>query len=127
MQTAAVKSTVKGSIYFVGSNALEREVTASVSGTLMFPADCTLGQCAAVESALASGFDSAVCTPQAGGCNCQVSRTEVTQDATTYTVSGDSLTTAGGDVYAICEKSGSLGYHGKSAGAEEGSFTLKKR
>jgi hypothetical protein len=127
MQTANIKSTVKGSIFFVANSGLERNVTSSVSGTLVFPADCTLGQCGTVESALSGSFDSAKCTAQAGGCNCVVSKTATTQDATTYTISGNNLTTADGDVYSFCEKSGSLGYHGNGAGSEEGNFSLTKR
>lgn len=48
-------------------------------------------------------------------------------DATTYTIDNGIVTTGDGDQYSICEKGAELAYAGKSAGSEEGSFTLKKR
>lgn len=126
MQAVGVTADVVGSITFDGV-ALARNVTADVSGTLVFPADCTLGQCAEVESALKSGFDSASCTAQSGGCSCVVKKKSVTNDYATYSIDGSTLTTSGGDTYDLCEKSGTLSYSGKSAGAETGSFSLAKR
>ena len=60
-------------------------------------------------------------------CECTVSKTEKEADATTYTVQGSVVTTADGDEYAICENGAQLTYSGKSAGSEQGTFTLKKR
>jgi hypothetical protein len=126
MQSVGVKADVVGSITFDGA-LLARDVQAHVSGTLVFPADCTLGQCAQVESALRGAFDTASCTPQAGGCNCAVSKTSATKDIAGYSINGSTLTVDNGDTYEICETGGSFSYSGKSAGAEDGSWSLAKR
>jgi hypothetical protein len=126
MQTVGVKADVVGSITFDGA-ALARDVNAHVSGKLVFPSDCTLGQCGAVENALKGAFDSAKCVPQAGGCQCDVSKTSTTKDLAAYTISGTTLTTDDGETYDICETGSSLSYHGNSAGSESGSWSLAKR
>ncbi len=127
MQAVDVNAAVIGSITFDGA-ALARDVNAQVSATLVFPADCTLGQCTEVESALESGgFDSATCTAQSGGCSCAVHKTSSRNDYATYTISGSVLTTSDGDRYDLCEKSGTLSYEGSSTGSESGSFSLTKR
>jgi hypothetical protein len=126
IDATGVQATVKGSIYFLGT-ALERDVTAAVSGTLVIPAACSAGQCPTVEAALKSAFDTATCTAQAGGCSCPISKIDHVVDATTYTLNGNTVTTDGGEVYSICESASTLTYNGSSAGAEKGTFTLKKR
>jgi hypothetical protein len=127
LQTQDVSVTVRGSLYFFG-NALTRAVTTNVSGKLVLPAACVAGQCAAAQQALAGAFQSASCTSSgAGGCTCTVAGKTTTQDATTFTIAGNTLTTADGDQYDICASATSLAYSGKSAAAEQGTFTLKKR
>ncbi len=122
---SGLKVTVRGSLTFLG-DALTRDAVAVTSGTIVLPAACTQGQCAAVESALKSAFDSATCTGSAS-CTCTVKRTDTTKNATTFTVAGNTLTTADGDSYAICVAGGSLKYQGKSAGSEDGLWELTKR
>ncbi|HSO33247.1 MAG TPA: hypothetical protein VLT33_12025 [Labilithrix sp.] len=123
--TSGLKVTVRGSLHFVGA-ALTRDAVSTTSGTIVLPATCSQGQCAAVESALKSAFDSATCTGSAA-CTCTVKRTDTTKDATTFAVSGNTLTTADGDSYAICVAGSSLKYQGRSAGAEDGLWELTKR
>lgn len=125
IDTSKAKITVKGSVTFAGS-ALTRNITVTTSGSITFPQACTYGQCALIESQLKSTFDSISCSGS-GDCTCVVSRKDVETDATTFAVSGNTLTTADGDEYSICVSGADFSYSGKSAAAEEGSFTLKKR
>lgn len=125
LDTTKAKVTVKGSVTFAG-NALTRDVTVTIGGALTFPQSCTFGQCAMIENELKSAFDSVSCTGSSD-CTCTVSKIENEKDATTYTIQGSLVTTADGDEYSICEKGADLSYSGKSAGAEQGTFTLKKR
>jgi hypothetical protein len=127
LDASGTKVSVKGSLHFVGPSALTRDVTATVSGTLKFPASCTAGQCAVVESALKSaGFATASCTGTTS-CDCAIVRSETTKNATTYTTSGSTVITADGETYTTCVNGPVLTYSGKSAGSEDGTWTLKKR
>lgn len=125
LDTTKATVNVKGSVTFKG-NALAREVTLTVGGALTFPQSCTFGQCATLESELKGAFDSVTCTGSSD-CTCTVSKIENEKDATTYTIQGSLVTTADGDEYSICEQGSALSYSGKSAGSEQGTFTLKKR
>jgi hypothetical protein len=125
LDTTNATVNVKGSIYFTG-NALSRDVTVTIGGALTFPQSCTLGMCSTLEAQLKGAFDSVSCTGSSA-CTCTVSKTEVEKDATTYTIQGSTATTADGDTYSICEKGADLSYSGKSAGSEEGIYTMKKR
>jgi hypothetical protein len=125
VDASGLKVTVRGSLTFVG-DALTRDAVAVTSGTLVLPATCSQGQCAAVQSALATAFDSASCTGTTA-CTCTVKRTDTTKNATTFSVAGTTLTTADGDSYAICSAGSSLKYQGKSAGAEDGLWELNRR
>lgn len=122
---SGLKVTVRGSLTFLG-NALTRDAVAITSGTIVLPAPCSQGQCATVESALKTAFDTATCTGTTA-CTCTVTRTDTTKNATTFAVAGTTLTTADGDSYAICSAASSLKYQGKSAGAEDGLWELNKR
>ena len=123
--TSGLKVTVRGSLTFLG-DALTRDAVAVTSGTLVLPATCSQGQCAAVESALRTAFDTATCTGIAA-CTCTVKRTDTTKNATSFSVAGNTLTTADGDSYGICVAGGSLKYQGKSAGSEDGLWELTQR
>lgn len=125
VDTSKLKVTVKGTIYLDGSS-LGRDITGRTSGEITLPASCAQGQCAAVEANLKGAFDSVSCTGSSS-CTCTVSKTETNKDGTTYTIDGNTLTTADGDTYSICANGADLKYTGKSAGSEEGAFTLKKR
>jgi hypothetical protein len=125
VDTSGLKVTVRGSLHFAGS-ALTRDAVATTSGTIVLPATCTQGQCKAVEQALATAFDTVTCTG-AAACTCTVQRVDTTKDATSFTVNGTTLTTADGDSYGICVSGSSLAYQGRSAGAEDGVWTLTRR
>lgn len=126
LDTSKAEVTVKGSIEFAG-NALKRNATVTISGHIVFPESCTSGiPCSAIENELKNGFDSASCTGSSA-CDCTISKIEADTDATTYTIQGSLVTTADNDEYSICEKGADLSYSGKSAGSEQGTFTLKKR
>lgn len=125
LDTSKLDVTVKGSITFAGK-ALTRDVTVKMTGDIVFPEICTMGQCALLEGQLKGVFDSVSCTGSAA-CTCTVANDERDADATTYSISGSTLTTTDGDTYEICEQGGELSYRGKGAGAEEGAFRLKRR
>jgi hypothetical protein len=124
---SGAKITVAGSLYFMG-NALARDVVTKASGDVVVPAQCAqaAGGCPGVEALLKNSFDTVSCTG-ATACTCTVSRTDTGQSATTFTVSGDKLTTADGESYDFCENAGALEYQGETAGAEDGVWKLKKR
>lgn len=125
LDTSKANVTVKGSIYFAG-NALTRDVSVTLSGSITLPQSCTAGMCSAIETQLKSAFDSVSCSGSSD-CTCTISKTDVEKSATTYTVSGNTATTADGETYSICEQGADFKYSGKSAGSEEGVYTLKKR
>lgn len=129
LNTTQTQVSVKGSIYFLAGDALRRNVTISVSGKATVPASCVGGTCIIVEQGLSQyGFSNATCTDLGGGaCECTLTRTTTRADATTYTVSGNAVTTADGDTYEICDDGTSLKYKGKSAGTESGTWELAKR
>jgi hypothetical protein len=121
-----VKVTVKGTVHFL-NNVLKRDVTVKISGSITLPRECTGGQCAQVEAALKGEFPSTTCTAAGDGCSCTLDKTERDASSTGFTVNGDTLTTADGETYTICEQGSTLTYSGASAGAEEGTWELTKR
>jgi hypothetical protein len=125
LDTSGAKVTVRGSLHFVG-NALTRDLVSTTSGTIIVPAACTAGQCSAVAAALKPGFDTVTCTGTTS-CTCTVKQTATTSNATTFSVAGDTLTTADGDSYSVCVQGSSFKYEGKSTAAEDGVWDLKKR
>jgi hypothetical protein len=127
LDTTAVKATVTGSIYFLANNALNRDVTTKVNGTLTFPVTCTGGSCAVAEMALKDSFPGTKCTLAGNNCSCAIDRTDKNTNATTITVAGNTVTTADGDKYDFCDASGKVTYKGKTSAAEDGVWELKKR
>jgi hypothetical protein len=125
LDTSTVKVDVKGTLYFVGA-ALERNATVTLSGTLTVPSACSFGQCSVVQGQLVNAGLTATCTGTSD-CACALAKTETSATATTFTVSGSTVTTGDGETYSICEQAGILTYEGKTAKAEDGTWTLKKR
>jgi hypothetical protein len=120
-----VVATVRG-IVTVSATHLERDTTAHVAATAHIPAACSFGECAAIQAALAAGFDSAACTPASGGCDCDLEVTDRTMDADTYTIAGTTLVTGDGDRYEYCVDGGTLRYRPLDSGREE-SYELARR
>lgn len=130
LDTTGLKVTVKGSIYFLGGGALERNVTSAVTGVIKFPESCasTLNQtCDDVEAFFKNDFPNIDCSKVGTECNCTASRSDTNTAATTYTVTGNTVKTADGDEYDFCVNGSTLTYSGKTKEAEEGVFELKKR
>jgi hypothetical protein len=127
LDTSGVTVTVTGTIYFVGS-ALHRNVKLAATGTVNVPASCAAGQCAAAQAGLQGAGITATCTGSSS-CSCTISKTDTNTAATTFTISGNTLTTADGENYDICEKpgTGKLTYKGTSTKSESGSWELTKR
>lgn len=127
LDASGVKVVVKGSLHFTAGNILTRDAVATMSGVVKFPAACVAGQCAAVQTTLRSnGFPGASCTGTSS-CDCTVTHTDTTKNATTYTQTGAAVITGDGETYSTCVKGAELTYAGKSAGAEDGTWSLKKR
>lgn len=126
LDASKAKVAVRGSLHFSGA-ALSRNIQSTVSGSVVFPATCTAGQCAAVESSLVqAGFPGTKCSGSSD-CTCTLSRVDTRKDTTTFTTNGTTVTTGDGEAYEICAKGADLAYSGTSAGAEDGTWTLKKR
>jgi hypothetical protein len=126
LDTTGLTTTVTGTIYFIGGNALHRNVRLDISGTVVIPASCAAGQCTTVQTELTNAGVKATCTGSAE-CTCTVTQNETRTDATTYTKSGNTVTTADGDSYEICLQGSKLTYKGASAQAEDGTWELTKR
>jgi len=125
LDTSGAKVVVKGSLHF-SNGALTRAATSTISGSIVVPAACSAGQCATVQAALKNAFDSVTCTGSSS-CTCAISNTSATNNDTTYTVSGSTVTTADGDTYSFCIEGSKLTYKGKAAGSEDGTWSLAKR
>jgi hypothetical protein len=125
LDTTNAKVRVTGSLYFVGP-ALTRDAIVKISGSITVPVTCSMGQCAAVEAALKGSFDSISCTG-AAACTCTIANTEIVKNATTFSVSGNTVTTGDGETYQICAQADSLRYTGNSLGSEDGHWELTKR
>jgi hypothetical protein len=121
--------TIAGSLYFIG-NEVSRAVTAKVSGTIVVPAACAqpIGGCASLQTALASSFDTITCTEgAANACSCDIARSDVDASQSTFTISGNTATTADGQSYDFCVDGDDMTYTGKAASAEGGVWELTKR
>lgn len=125
LDTSGAKVIVKGSLYF-SDGELKRAATSTISGSIVVPASCSAGQCATVQAALKNAFDSVTCTGSSS-CTCTISNTSATNNDTTYTVSGSTVTTGDGDTYSFCIEGSKLTYKGKAAGSEDGIWSLAKR
>ncbi len=125
--TANVQGSIAGTMNFVGA-ALYRKGKASFSGTITLPAACTMSaSCSTIQSAMSSAFDSVTCTGTTS-CDCVVKGHTDVDDASTFTTSGNTLTTQGGNTYDYCVKGGQMTERQTDTNAAEpGNFTLQKR
>ncbi len=122
-----VQGSVAGTVNFVG-DSLFRKAKATFSGTITLPAACTMGApCATIQSAMSSAFDSVTCTGTTS-CDCVVKSHTDVDDGSTFTVSGNTLTTSGGNRYDFCVKGGQMTERQTDSSATEpGNFSLTKR
>jgi hypothetical protein len=120
--------SVAGSLYFFG-NELSRAVTTTISGTMVYPAACAelFGGCDALETALASDLGTASCTAGVAACSCELAGSKTDTSTTTFTVSGNTATTADGGSAELCVAGSELSYVGNLFDDEEGTWKLKKR
>jgi hypothetical protein len=121
------KGTVKGRVVFDGVK-VTRTATVTFSATVVVPAECSAGQCAAVEAALKKTLDSATCKPAGGGCSCDVATSESGTQANAYTVSGTTVSIADGSTYEYCVTGDELAYV-PGGGTEEkpGAYRMTKK
>ena len=125
--TSDVTGSITGTVNFVG-DALYRKAKASFSGTITLPTACTMGApCSAIQSAMTTAFDSVTCTGTTS-CDCKVTSHTDVDDAATFTVSGNTLTTNDGNTYDFCINGSQMTERQtNSNAAEPGNFQLKKR
>ncbi|CAN5680801.1 hypothetical protein BH09MYX1_BH09MYX1_60630 [soil metagenome] len=102
------KGTVKGRVIFDGTN-VKRTSTVSFSATIDVPAECSSGQCAAVEAAL-KGAGTASCKASGGGCLCDLALTDKANETNAYTVQGTQVQIADGATYDFCVSGSKLSY-----------------
>ena len=126
IDVSGTKVTVTGSLHFTSGNKLTRASKVNIAGQVIVPATCARAQCAAVEAELRKVFDSASCTGNAA-CTCTISDAKSANNTTTYAVSGSTVTTDDGETYSFCSEGSTLRYQGRSAGSEDGEWSLKKR
>ncbi len=126
LDTSGMDVSVKGSLFFVGAS-VSRDATLSVSGSLVFPSSCALGECSTLGSLLKTkGYSTASCSGTTT-CTCSVEKTDVTKTTATFTTSGDQITLGSGETYSFCIAGDTLRYEGRSAGSEVGVWTLARR
>ncbi|MHB8872102.1 MAG: hypothetical protein ACYC8T_00300 [Myxococcaceae bacterium] len=117
----------KGTLSF-GSGTATRNVTLSGNGVLKVPAACAGSSCAALGATLTIAGIASTCSASgsAGDCQCTFSAKQVIDEATPYTLSGNSLTT-NGRVYEYCVQDGALLHHETGATPKEpGTFLLNR-
>jgi hypothetical protein len=109
---------VKGQVTFTGATAgtVTRLAQVDISASVGIPQSCVnqlpqgFRTCSAIATALklpaptGAGFDTATCTASAGGCDCNIAKTQVDNGSETYTVSGNTITTGTGTqrTYDFC-------------------------
>jgi hypothetical protein len=128
---SATESNVTGSIVGtvnVYGSTIERNGKASFSGTLTIPAECTMGaSCAIVQQTLKGAADSIVCSGSTS-CDCVITGHVDTGSVTSFTQSGNTVTTDDGSTYDVCVAGGKMTEEETDANAAEpGVFELTKR
>ncbi|MGE0786755.1 MAG: hypothetical protein AB7S26_13870 [Sandaracinaceae bacterium] len=106
--------TAQGCVELDGT-MVDRDVTTTVSFTVVVPASCTLGLgCTAIESALG-----VTCAVDGTDCRCPISETYTASNTDTYTVAGSVLTTGDGHQYDFCVGGAGLSYEEHGASPDE--------
>jgi len=136
----AVVGTMSGRITFAG-NAVTRKGTVAVTADLNLPAACVQpppasGDCNTValliQQAGGGQVKKATCAAAGQACDCKVDLAFVSdKNGTTYTTSGNKLTTSDGDEYDYCVTGTKLAHKQTKAGTpttnEPGTFEATKR
>lgn len=106
----------KGIVTTDGTNVV-RQTQVKFSANAHIPASCAAqagGNCqlVALGAQTQFGFDKATCATADGGdgCDCEVEDTLTEQSAGTYTKSGNTITTDGGDTFDYCVQGAKLSY-----------------
>ncbi len=119
----------------VRGNVIERKATVAVNADVTVPAACAqpVGGCAGVSAVLRAGpgVKSANCTGT-GSCDCTIDADLVLdKSGTTFTTSGNTLTTSDGDEYSYCVTGGKLTHKQTKSGnpnrSEIGNYEATKR
>jgi hypothetical protein len=97
-----------------GANVV-RQTQVTLSAKAYIPLACSpIADCAAIAIGAKSqlGFDEATCVASDGGagCDCEIEDTIVEQTSDTYTKSGSTITSGGGDTYDYCVAGSKLTY-----------------
>lgn len=111
--TAMVRATGtgRGGVVITSTN-ITRNITVNIVTTVTIPAICLAGtSCMEVQSALRSGgYPDATCAMSGANCECTFSQTSNINDDTTYTTSGNTLTTGTGQTYEYCSRMNMIRY-----------------
>ena len=125
----------KGTLVFEGAN-LKRTVTATTTAKVTLPASCTMSQpCSLVQLGLGlppptgPGFESATCTNSASGagaCDCDVVKRIADTSTTTYTLAGNTITTADSKTYDYCVTGSKMTYRDKFFDLVDANIVMSK-
>lgn len=120
----------------IGATTLERNVEATTTATVQIPPSCTQGQSCGLAQAYLTAkpplglgmFDKATCKNGAaeGSCECEVSKKLTDKSSTTYTVDGNTISTADGKSYDFCVANNKMTYRDKYAGFLDATFVMSK-
>lgn len=113
------KGTVKGRVVFDAST-VSRTSNVAYQASFSVPAECSAGQCALVQDALAKSFDTAKCAAAGGGCACDVTLATTTSQTDAYTVSDHTVKIADGATYDFCISGSKFAYVPSGQATEPG-------
>jgi hypothetical protein len=124
----------KGTIT-IGATTLKRDVTASITATVELPTSCGRGfPCSLLGIGLklappdGPGFDTANCKDSAtpNVCECEVAKTATEKSETTYTVEGNTISTADNFTYDYCVQGNKMTYRDKFQSLVDANIVMTK-
>ncbi len=124
-----LQGTVKGRVTF-DATTVTRRVDVHVEGTINVPASCLMGviTCAQMQTTLRQSHPTATCASAGGGCDCAVSDDDVIDDASAWSVSGNTVTVGAGTYDYCLAPASTLKYRKTgSANVEDGLMTLTRQ
>ena len=126
---SSLQGTVKGSVVFA-AGTVTRRVTTNVSGTINVPASCLQGvvTCAQMQAQLRQQYANATCAAAGAGCDCTVSEQQQIDDASSYSVTGSTITVGSGTYDYCLAPASTLKYRRTgNANVEDGLMTLTRQ
>lgn len=136
-EAAVIKETnlkARG-IIAIGATDFERAIEGTMSVKFEVPRSCLLdAECAVIGSLLKTpppngpGLSAGTCKPAAaaGVCECEGTKKISDKRATTYTIDGNTLNTADGEIYDYCVEGNQMTYRQSFEGLVEGNVVMTK-